>query len=177
MNNKHAVNDQIRSREVRLIAESGEQIGVMSTNEARSRAHALGLDLVAINGNDVIPVCKILDYGKFKYEQSRKDRENAKKMRESRVDLKEIQLRPNIDDNDLKTKAKRAQTFLDDGDKVKVIMKFRGRENAHVDVGRSVMTKFFDLLDGFKYERPIGPGDRQLFAVLASGPKKAASSE
>ena len=172
MNSNYAVNDQIRAREVRLIADNGDQIGVMPTLEARRRASVAGLDLVAINISNGVPICKILDYGKFKYDQSRRERENAKKNREARVELKEIQLRPTTDSNDIQIKAKRAQGFLEDGDKVKVIMKFKGREITHLNVGASVMQQFIDCLTDYKLERPIARSERQLFAILAPGPKK-----
>lgn len=177
MNSQYAVNDQIRAREVRLIADSGEQVGVISTMEARRRAHAVGLDLVAINISDGVPICKILDYGKFKYEQSRKDKENKAKARESRVELKEIQLRPTTDSNDLLVKAKRAQGFLEDGDKVKIVMKFKGREITHLDVGVSVMQEFCEALQDFKFERPVARSERQLFAIIAPAPKKTAQNQ
>lgn len=173
MNSQYAVNDQIRAREVRLIADSGEQIGVVTTLEARRRAREAGLDLVAINISNGVPICKILDYGKFKYEQSRKERETAKKNRENRVELKEIQLRPTTDSNDLIVKAKRAQSFLEDGDKVKVVMKFKGREITHLDVGANVIKEFLDNLSDYKFERPVARSERQLFAILAPTPKKA----
>lgn len=172
MNSNYAVNDQIRAREVRLIAETGEQIGVISTIEARNRARAAGMDLVAINISNGIPICKILDYGKFKYDQSRKERENAKKNRENRVELKEIQLRPTTDSNDLKVKAKRAQGFLEEGNKVKIIIKFKGREITHLDVGASVMQEFLAAVGDFKFERPVARSERQLFAIIAPSPKK-----
>lgn len=172
MNSQYAVNDQIRAREVRLIADSGEQVGVISTIEARRRANALGLDLVAINITDGVPICKILDYGKFKYEQSRKEKENKARARESRVELKEIQLRPTTDSNDLMVKAKRAQGFLEDGDKVKIVMKFKGREITHTEVGFKVMQEFCAALSDFKFERPVARSERQLFAIIAPTPKK-----
>lgn len=173
VNSQYAVNDQIRAREVRLIADNGDQVGVIPTLEARRRAHNAGLDLVAINISNGVPICKIMDFGKFKYEQSRKDRENAKRNREAQVQLKEIQLRPTTDINDLKVKAKKAQGFLEDGDKVKVLVKFKGREITHLDVGASVMQEFFAELTDFKFERPIQRSERQLFAIVAPVPKKA----
>jgi len=173
VNSQYAVNDQIRAREVRLIADNGDQLGVIPTIEARRRATVAGLDLVAINISNGVPICKILDYGKFKYEQSRKERENAKKNRESRVELKEIQLRPTTDSNDIQIKAKRAQGFLNDGDKVKVVMKFKGREITHLDVGADVMVSFINALTDYKLERPISRSERQLFAIIMPAPKKA----
>lgn len=172
MNSNYAVNDQIRAREVRLIADNGEQIGVMPTLEARRRASNAGLDLVAINISNGVPICKILDYGKFKYDQSRKERENAKKNREAQVELKEIQLRPTTDSNDIAIKAKRAQGFLEKGDKVKVVMKFKGREITHLDVGAHVIQQFIDALTDYKLERPISRSERQLFTIIAPAPKK-----
>jgi translation initiation factor IF-3 len=176
VNSQYAVNDQIRTREVRLIADSGEQVGVISTTDARNRARDAGLDLVAINISDGIPICKILDYGKFKYEQSRKEKEAAARAREARVEIKEIQLRPTTDSNDLKVKARRAQGFLEDGDKVKVIMKFKGREITHMNVGAQVMHDFFSNIQDFKYERPIARSERQLFAIIAPAAKKPAQA-
>lgn len=172
MNSNYAVNDQIRAREVRLIADNGEQVGVISTIEARRRASAAGLDLVAINISNGVPICKILDYGKFKYEQSRKDKEAAAKAREARIEVKEIQLRPTTDSNDIQIKAKRAQGFLSDGDKVKVIIKFKGREITHLDVGANVMQDFLTAVGEYKLERPVARSERQLIAILAPAPKK-----
>jgi translation initiation factor IF-3 len=172
VNAQYAVNDQIRAREVRLIADNGDQIGVIPTLEARRRASLVGLDLVAINISNGVPICKILDYGKFKYDQSIKDKEAAKKNRESRVDLKEIQLRPTTDSGDLMTKAKRAQGFLNDGDKVKIIIKFKGREITHVDVGASVMQEFLAALTDFKFERSPARSERQIIAIIAPAGKK-----
>jgi translation initiation factor IF-3 len=167
----NAVNDQIRAKEVRLIAESGEQVGIISYAEAQRRADQAGLDLVAINESNGIPVCKLLDWGKFKYEQARKDRESAKKSRESRVELKEIQLRPTTDTNDIHIKAKRAQAFLEEGNKVKVVMRFKGREISHINLGASVIQSFLDCLTDYKFERPIQRSDRQLFAIVMPAPK------
>lgn len=172
MNSQYAVNDQIRTREVRLIADNGDQVGVISTIEARRRARDVGLDLVAINISNGVPICKILDYGKFKYEQSRKEKEAAAKSRESRIDIKEIQLRPTTDSNDIQVKAKRAAGFLDDGDKVKVVMKFKGREITHIDVGVDVMKDFLAAVGDHKLERPLARSERQLFAILAPAGKK-----
>lgn len=167
MNNKYAVNDQIRAKEIRLISDTGESLGVMTTQEARLLASKSGLDLVAVSIVGNTPVCKILDFGKFKYALSRKERDNAKKMREARVELKEIQLRPNIDSNDLKIKAKRAQGFINDGNKVKIVLKFKGRENAHVDIGRSVALQFLELLENYKFDKPLQHTDRQLLTVIS----------
>jgi translation initiation factor IF-3 len=167
----YAVNNQIRTREVRLVGEAGDQ-QVISTYDALQQARNQGLDLVAINEKSTPPVCKILDYGRFKYEQARKQKELDKKNRESRIELKEIQLRPTIDQNDLLIKAKRAQGFLNEGDKVKLVMRFKGREITHTEVGRQVVQQFLDALTDFKFERPVSMSERQLFAILAPNPKK-----
>lgn len=167
MNSNYAVNNQIRTREVRLIGEQGEQLGVISTLDALRKAQNAGLDLVAINSKSNPPVCKILDYGKFKYDQSRKEKELARKNRESRIELKEIQLRPTTDDNDIKIKAKKAQSFLEKGDKVKLVLRFKGREMSHTEVGRKVVDNFLACLTDYKFERPVSMSDRQLFAILA----------
>lgn len=167
----YAVNNQIRTREVRLVNDAGDQ-QVISTYDALQRAQNQGLDLVAINEKSVPPVCKILDYGKFRYDQVRKQKELEKKNREARIELKEIQLRPNIDTNDLMVKAKRAQGFLNDGDKVKLVLRFKGREITHTEVGRQVVQQFLEALTDYKFERPVSMSDRQLFAILAPLPKK-----
>lgn len=167
----YAVNNQIRTREVRLVGDAGEQ-QVISTYEAIQKAQNQGLDLVAINDKSTPPVCKILDYGRFRYEQGRKQKELEKKNREARIELKEIQLRPNIDQNDLMIKAKRAQGFLNDGDKVKLVMRFKGREITHTEVGRQTVQQFLDALVDYKFERQVIMSERQLFAILAPNPKK-----
>lgn len=172
MSLEYAVNNQIRSKEVRLIGEAGEQLGIVPTFEALRQAQNIGLDLVSINIKSDPPVCKILDYGKFKYDQTRKEKENAKKNRENRIELKEIQLRATTDQHDIEIKAKKAQSFLDDGDKVKVSLRFKGREITHTDVGRKVMQSFLEGLTAFKHERPVMMNERQLFTILVPLSKK-----
>ncbi len=138
------INEQIRDREVRVIGSDGEQIGIMSSKEAYLKAKDEGLDLVKIAPGANPPVCKIIDYGKYRYEQARKEKEAKKKQRT--IDVKEVRLSPNIEANDLKTKANSAKKFLAKGDKVKVTLRFRGREMAHKAVGREVMDRFYELL-------------------------------
>jgi translation initiation factor IF-3 len=140
---------------------------VISTLEAISRAKKQGLDLVAINSKIHPPVCKILDYGKFRFDQSKRDKELAKSQRDARVNIKEVQLRPVIDQHDLLTKARKAAAFIQAGDKVKVVMKFRGREIHHSDIGRKVMEEFLSHIGEHKLERPITFSERQMFAVAA----------
>ena len=134
------INEQIRDREVRVIGEDGEQLGIMSPRDAMKLAEEAGVDLVKIAPTAKPPVCKIVDYGKFKYEQTRKEKEAKKKQKT--VELKEVRLSPNIDTNDLNTKANAARKFLSKGDRVKVTLRFRGREMAHMASSRHVLDDF-----------------------------------
>ena len=131
------INEQIRDREVRLIGEDGEQLGIMSSRDAMKLAEEAGLDLVKIAPTAKPPVCKIVDYGKFKYEQTRKEKEAKKKQKV--IDVKEIRLSPNIDTNDLNTKVNAARKFLTKGDRVKVTLRFRGREMAHMANSKHIL--------------------------------------
>ncbi len=134
------INEQIRDREIRLVGEGGEQLGIMPTREAMRMAEEAGLDLVKIAPTAKPPVCKIVDYGKFKYEQVRKEKEAKKKQKT--VEIKEIRLSPNIDTNDLNTKVNAARKFLTKGDKVKITLRFRGREIAHMNNSRHILDDF-----------------------------------
>ena len=138
------INEQIRDREVRLIGADGEQLGIVSSREAQKIADEAGLDLVKIAPNAKPPVCKIVDYGKFKYEQIRKEKEAKKKQKV--IDVKEIRLSPNIDTNDLNTKMNAARKFLAKGDKVKVTLRFRGREMAHMNNSKHILDDFAESL-------------------------------
>jgi translation initiation factor IF-3 len=134
------INEQIRDREVRVVGENGEQLGIMSPREAMRLAEEAGVDLVKIAPTAKPPVCKLVDYGKFKYEQIRKDKEAKRKQRI--IEIKEIRLSPNIDDNDLNTKISAARKFLTKGNKVKVTLRFRGREMAHMNQSKHVLDDF-----------------------------------
>ena len=138
------INEQIRDREVRLISEDGEQLGIMSAREAMKIAMEAELDLVKIAPTAKPPVCKIIDYGKYKYEQTRKEKEAKKKQRT--VEIKEVRLSPNIDTNDLNTKVNNAKKFISKGNKVKVTLRFRGREMAHVQQSRHILDDFAEML-------------------------------
>ena len=138
------INDQIRDREVRLVGEDGEQLGIMSARDAYLKAQEAGLDLVKIAPMAKPPVCKIIDYGKFRYETARKEKEARKKQKT--VEIKEVRLSPNIDTNDLNTKVGAARKFLTKGDKVKVTLRFRGREMAHMGSSRHILTEFAEQL-------------------------------
>ena len=134
------INEQIRDKEIRLIGENGEQLGIMTSREAMQLAREAELDLVKIAPTAKPPVCKIVDYGKFKYEQVRKEKEARKKQRT--IEIKEIRLSPNIDTNDLNTKINAARKFLTKGDKVKVTLRFRGREIAHMSNSKHILDDF-----------------------------------
>ena len=138
------INEQIRDREVRLIGPDGEQIGVVSSREAQKIADEAGLDLVKIAPNAKPPVCKVIDYGKYRYELARKEKEARKKQKV--VELKEIRLSPNIDSNDLNTKMNAAKKFLSKGDKVKITLRFRGREMAHMNASKHILDDFAESL-------------------------------
>lgn len=138
------INEQIRDREVRLIGSSGEQLGIMSARDALQKAKEEELDLVKVSPNAKPPVCKIIDYGKYRYELARKEKENKKKQKV--VEIKEIRMSPNIDSNDLTTKMNAARKFLEKGNKVKVTLRFRGREMAHVNTSSHMLTDFAEGL-------------------------------
>ena len=139
------INERIRDREVRLVSESGEQLGIMSSREALKLAREADLDLVKIAPNAKPPVCKISDYGKYRYELARKEKEAKKKQKT--MEVKEVRLSPNIDTNDLNTKANQARKFITKGDKVKVTLRFRGREMAHVNYSKQILDSFYEKLE------------------------------
>ena len=138
------INEQIRDREIRLIGEDGSQMGVMPTREALRLAEEAGLDLVKIAPGAKPPVCKIVDYGKYRYELARKEKEAKKKQRI--IEIKEIRMSPNIDTNDLNTKVGAVKKFITKGNKVKVTLRFRGREMAHMQTSRHILDDFAQML-------------------------------
>ena len=161
------INEQIREKEVRLNGADGEQIGVMSSKEAYFKAKDAGLDLVKISPNAKPPVCKIVDYGKYRYEQTRKAKEAKKKQKT--VETKEIRLSPNIDTNDLNTKVNQTKKFLQKGNKIKVSLRFRGREMAHKDVGREILDSFYDQLkDIAVVDKPAKMEGRSMVMFLSA---------
>ena len=139
------INEQIRDKEIRLIGENGEQLGIMSAREAMKLAEEAELDLVKIAPGAKPPVCKIIDYGKYRYEMARKEKEAKKKQRT--VEIKEVRLSPNIDTNDLNTKMNNAKKFISKGNKVKVTLRFRGREMAHVQQSKHILDDFAKMLE------------------------------
>ena len=160
------INDQIDVQNIRLIAPDGDMLGVVPTREALIAAQQAGLDLVEVSPNADPPVCKILDYGKYKYQAQKKKNEARKKQKT--IDVKEIKLRPNIDDADYEVKLRNARRFLDEGDKVKVTMRFRGRELAHQELGMNVLVRVRDELEQLcKVEQMPKMEGRQMIMVLS----------
>ncbi len=160
------VNDEIRIPQVRLIDQDGEMQGVMTVRDAMQRAFSVGLDLVEISPNADPPVCKILDFGKFKYEQQKKKNEAKKKQKV--IEIKEIKVRPNIDENDYQVKMRAMKSFIEEGDKVKVTLRFRGREMAHQDIGVRVLERIRAEMDTTsKVEQMPRMENRQMVMVLS----------
>ena len=136
----HQLNEEIRDREARLVGADGAQLGIMSAREALEKAMEQGLDLVKISPTAVPPVCKLMDYGKFKFEQQKREKEARKNQHV--VEIKEVRMSPGIDVNDFNVKLRNAQKFLAEGNRVKVTVRFRGREMAHTDIGKGLLLKF-----------------------------------
>ncbi len=139
-NMEHQINDEIRDKEIRLISDSGEQLGVMTAAAALAIAEEQDLDLVKIAPGSVPPVCKLMDYGKFRFEQSKRDKEAKKNQRV--IEVKEIRMSPSIGENDFNVKLRNAQKFLTEGDRVKATVRFRGREMAHTNLGEILLKRF-----------------------------------
>ena len=160
------INEQIRDREVRLIGEHGEQLGIMSARDAQKRAQEAELDLVKVAPTAKPPVCKIVDYGKYRYEQARREKEAKKKQKT--IEVKEVRLSPNIDTNDLNTKQNNARKFLEKGNRVKISLRFRGREMAHMSASKHILDEFAEgLSDIAVVEKPAKLEGRSLSMILA----------
>ena len=163
------INERIRDKEVRVIGPDGEQLGIMSSKEAFNKAIEMELDLVKISPNADPPVCKIIDFGKYRYEQIKKEKEQKKNQKQ--VDLKEIRMSPNIDTNDLNTKINAGKKFLEKGHKLKVTIRFRGREMAHIKDSEHILTDFADALSTVsQIDKPSKVEGRNMSMILA--PKK-----
>ena len=159
------INEQIRDKEVRLIGEDGEQLGVMPARDALQMAKEAELDLVKIAPTAKPPVCKIIDYGKYRYELARKEKEAKKKQKV--IEIKEVRLSPNIDENDLNTKMNNARKFLEKGNKVKVTLRFRGREMAHMSKSRYILEDFAkELADIAVIDKPSKVEGRSMVMFL-----------
>ena len=160
------INGKIGDREIRLIGSQGEQIGVMNSKEALRMAREEELDLVLIAPNANPPVCKIIDYGKYRYEMARKEKEAKKKQKV--IEIKAVRLSPNIDENDVNTKAKAARKFLEKGDKVKVSLRFRGREMSHMNQSRHILDDFAEKLSDIAViDKPAKVEGRSLVMFLS----------
>ncbi len=165
------INREIRADRLRVISESGEQLGVLTFREALMKAEAAGLDLVEIAPNAKPPVAKIVDYGKYRYEQAKREKESRKA--QVQVKVKEVKLKPNIDTHDLETKIKHAREFLSKGNKVRITCTFRGREMLHIDLGEKVIREFCNTLsDVATIEVPPKMMGRIMSLVLAPGGKR-----
>lgn len=159
------INEQIRDKEIRLIGENGEQLGIMSAKEAFKMAKEAELDLVKIAPTAKPPVCKIIDYGKYRYELARKEKEAKKKQKT--VEIKEVRLSPNIEANDLNTKVNMAKKFIAKGDKVKVTLRFRGREMAHMQSSKHILDDFAEALaDIAVIEKPAKLEGKSIMMIL-----------
>jgi translation initiation factor IF-3 len=168
---EHRINNRIESREVRLIGADGANVGVVPTRQAMIMAEEAGLDLVEISPDAKPPVAKILDYGKFRFQEQKKAAEARKKQKV--IELKEIKLRPMIDDHDFETKMKAARRFFEEGDKVKFTLRFRGREMDHQDLGYKLLLRVkADMVDMSKVELEPKPEGRQIIMILASKGKQ-----
>ncbi|SHJ62721.1 translation initiation factor IF-3 [Clostridium cavendishii DSM 21758] len=170
INKNFAVNEEIREKEVRLIGDDGSQLGVLSSREALKLAEEKELDLVMISPNANPPVCKIMDLGKFIYEQSKKEKEAKKKQKV--INIKEVRCSPTIEEHDINIKANNAKKFLQEGDKVKITVRFRGREADYSHIGAKILGKFVALLEEVSViEKPAKLEGRNMTLILA--PKKA----
>ena len=160
------MNEDIEARSVRLVGADGSMLGVVEIDEALGAAEAAGLDLVEVSPNAEPPVCKVLDYGRFKYEAQKKKNEARKKQKT--IEVKEIKMRPGIEQHDYDTKMRSVRRFLDEGDKVKVTLRFRGRELAHQEVGRAVLERVqSELGDAVKVEQFPKMEGRQMVMVMS----------
>ena len=165
------MNNRIRVPQVRCISDTGEQIGIIATGEALKLALSKDLDLVEISPNANPPVCRIMDFGKFQYQECKRQREAKRKQIQQKV--KEVKMHPNIDDNDFQTKARHTIAFLEKGDKVKVLLAFRGREMAHVDLGMQVLARLVTTVGEVAVvDSPAKQFGRNVIMVLAPKPQK-----
>jgi translation initiation factor IF-3 len=161
---RQRVNERIRVPQVRVITEEGEQLGIMSTSDALDKARQLGLDLVEVAADSKPPVCRIMDYGKYRYQQKKR----SHKVHVHQSKLKEVWLHPKTGEHDLMVKVNKAREFLVNKDRVQIVVKFKGRENAHVEEGSKVLYRMIELLDDVgKLEIPPKPAHRQILCTLA----------
>lgn len=160
------INEEIRAKEIRVVSPEGEQLGIMSVRDALKVAQEKELDLVEVAPNAKPPVCRIMDYGKYRYEQSKREREARKKQKV--IEIKEIRMTPKIETHDFQVKIKAAQKFLKDGDKVKAIIRFRGREIVHAELGKSLLMQLYESVkDHAQLEREPKIEGKNMIMILA----------
>lgn len=165
------INEEIRAREARIVGSDGQQLGIMPVKEGLRIAMEQGLDLVEVAPHAKPPVCRIMDYGKYKYEQSKRERDARKKQRV--INIKELKIRPGIEEHDFQVKLRNAQRFLSDGDKVKVTLMFRGREISHAQLGRNLCLKFYQQLENHAImEKEPKVEGRNMIMILAPRPQE-----
>jgi translation initiation factor IF-3 len=161
------INYEIKDKELRVLDSDGSQLGIMSNSQAIALAESKDLDLCMISPKANPPVCKIMDYGKYRFEMSKREKEAKKKQKV--ITLKEIQLSPNIEEHDMRVKAKKAFEFLENGDKIKVTIRFRGRQMAHTEIGLEVMNHFYEIVqEKANIERPAVLEGRNMLMILVS---------
>ena len=164
-NKELQINEEIRDKEVRVIGAEGEQLGIMSSRDAYNMAQEKNLDLVKIAPQAQPPVCRIMDYGKYRFEQTKREKENRKNQKV--IELKEIRLSATIDQHDMEVKAKACQKFLGNGDKVKVTIRFKGRQIKHGDIGMDVMDAFYEMVkDAASVDKPAKQEGRNMIMIL-----------
>lgn len=170
---QYLTNEQIKYKhnQVRLQDSAGQTIGIVYTNQALNQAQEQGLDLVCVVPHANPPVCRIVDFGKFIYSEQKRKHEQEKKQRESRVDVKEIQFRPNIDEHDFETKVKKIKEFIDEGDKCKVVIKFRGREMSDTGKGIEIINKIIEMIDSAQLEGKLDMNGNRMIATIVKGKK------
>ena len=162
---EHQINEEIRDKELRVIGADGSQLGIMTSSDALALAEEKDLDLVKIAPTAVPPVCKIMDYGKYRFEQTKREKENRKNQKV--IELKEIRLSATIDQHDMEVKAKACQKFLGNGDKVKVTIRFKGRQIKHGDIGMDVMDAFYEMVkDAASVDKPAKQEGRNMIMIL-----------
>ncbi|MEW6680921.1 MAG: translation initiation factor IF-3 [bacterium] len=159
------INERIRAEKIRLISEDGGQRGIVSKEKALQEARNAGLDLIEVGYNNGLSICKIMDYGKYRYSQNKKEKERRKNQKT--IQVKEIKLRPATDDHDFAFKANQSRKFLEDGQKIKIVLNFRGREVLHPEIGMDTITKFADILRDFSFveRRPFIEGKKIVMVI------------
>jgi len=168
---KYQINEQITSHQVRVIDQEGNPLGIMSRSQALNNARDQEMDLVMIVPQAQPPLCKIIDFGKFAYNEQKKLKEQERKQRESRVDVKEMQFRPAIDDHDFEVKVKKVREILDDGDKCRIVIRFRGREMQDTGKGFEIIKKITELVEGSQIEGRAELAGNRVSAILMKGKK------